>query len=125
VAALSKFIAKLGEKALPLYQIMKKIEKFEWTAEAHDAFDNLKKVLSTSPVLVTPHDRELMLLYITATSRVVNIVLIVERAEEGKVHGVKRSVYYLSEVLTPEKQRYPHYQKLAYAVWMTARKLRH
>ncbi|XP_071676938.1 uncharacterized protein [Lolium perenne] len=60
VAALSKFIAKLGEKALPFYQLMKKSEKFEWTTEAQDAFDNLKKVLSTSLVLVTPHDREPM-----------------------------------------------------------------
>jgi hypothetical protein len=35
VAALSRFIAKLGEKALPFYQLMKKSEKFEWTAEAY------------------------------------------------------------------------------------------
>jgi hypothetical protein len=32
VAALSRFIAKLGEKVLPFYQLMKKSEKFEWTA---------------------------------------------------------------------------------------------
>jgi hypothetical protein len=29
VAALSRFITKLGEKALPFYQLMKKSEKFE------------------------------------------------------------------------------------------------
>jgi hypothetical protein len=52
-------------------------------------------------------------------------MLIVEREEAGKVHGTQRPVYYLNEVLTPAKQRYPHYHKLAYAVWMTARKLRH
>jgi hypothetical protein len=34
VAALSRFIAKLGEKALPFYQLMKQSEKFEWTIEA-------------------------------------------------------------------------------------------
>jgi dsDNA-binding SOS-regulon protein len=104
---------------------MKKSEKFEWTAEAQDALDNLKKVLSTSPVLVTPKDKEPMLLYIAAIVQVVSTVLVVERAEEGKVHGVQRPVYYLSEVLTPAKQRYPHHQKLAYAVWRTTRKLRH
>jgi dsDNA-binding SOS-regulon protein len=81
VAALSRFIAKLGEKALPFYHLMKKSENFEWTSEAQDAFDNLKKVISTSPVLVTPHDREPMLLYIAATSQVVSTVLVVEREE--------------------------------------------
>jgi dsDNA-binding SOS-regulon protein len=96
VAALNRFIAKLGEKAPPFYQFMKKSEKFEWTAEAHNAFDNLKKVLPTSPVLVTPHDREPMLLYIATTSRVVSTVLIVDRAEAGKVHGIQRPLYYLS-----------------------------
>jgi hypothetical protein len=88
VAALRRFITKLGDKALPFYQLMKKSEKFEWTAEAQEAFDKLKKVLSTSPFLVTPHDKEPMLLYIDATSQVVSTVLIVERAEVGKAHGV-------------------------------------
>ncbi|XP_071683139.1 uncharacterized mitochondrial protein AtMg00860-like [Lolium perenne] len=102
VAALSRFISKLGEKALPFYQLMKKSEKFEWTAEAQDAFDNLKKVLSTSPVLVTRHDREPMILYIAATSRVVSTVRVVEREEAGKVHGMQRPVYYLSEYMEPK-----------------------
>jgi ribonuclease HI len=34
-------------------------------------------------------------------------------------------VYYLSEVLTLSKQNYPHYQKVAYGVYMAARKLKH
>jgi hypothetical protein len=43
---------------------------------------------STSPVLVTPREKEPMLLYIAATNQVVSSVLVVERAEEGKEHGV-------------------------------------
>jgi hypothetical protein len=77
------------------------------------------------PVLVTPHEKEPMLLYIAATNQVVSSALVVERAEEGKTHGVKRPVYYASEVLSPTKQRYPHYQKLAYAIYMTGKKLSH
>jgi hypothetical protein len=50
--------------------------------------------------------------------------LVVERSEEGKAHGVQRPVYFISEVLSPTKQRYPHYQKLAYSVFTTAWKLR-
>jgi hypothetical protein len=34
----------------------------------HAAFDDLKHRLSTSPVLVTPRDKEPMLLYIAATN---------------------------------------------------------
>jgi hypothetical protein len=125
VAALSRFIARLGEKALPFYALMKKLDdKFEWTEEEDTAFAQLKKVLSTPPVLVAPKEKEPLLLYIAATHQVVSTVLVVERSEEEKAHGVQRLVYFLSEVLSPTKQRYLHYQKLAYSVFTTARKLR-
>jgi hypothetical protein len=54
----------------------------------------------------------------------VSTVLVVKRSEEGKAHGVQRPVYFVSEVLSSTKQRYPHYQKLAYNVFTTAQKLR-
>jgi hypothetical protein len=121
VATLSRFVARLGEKALPFYALMKKLEdKFEWTEEADVAFAQLKKVLSTPPVLVAPNKKEPLLLYITARHQVVSTVLVVERSEEGKAHGVQRPVYFISKVLSPTKQRYPYYQKLAYSVFTTA-----
>src|SRR4051812_22005299 len=103
IAALRRFISRMGEKALPFYQLLRKADKFEWTPEANDTFESLKRILSTSPVLVTPKEREPLLLYIAATHQVVSTVLVVERPEEGKTHGVQRPIYYLSEVLTPTK----------------------
>jgi hypothetical protein len=89
---------------------MKKSDnKFEWTEEADTTFAPLKKVLSTPPVLVAPKEREPLLLYIAAAHQVLSTVLVVKRSEEGKAHGVQRPVYFLSEVLSPTKQRYPHY----------------
>jgi hypothetical protein len=34
LAALSRFISRLGEKGLPLYCLLKKHERFSWTSEA-------------------------------------------------------------------------------------------
>jgi hypothetical protein len=34
LAALSRFISRLGEKGLPLYRFLKKHERFSWTIEA-------------------------------------------------------------------------------------------
>jgi hypothetical protein len=90
VVALSRFIARLGKKALPFYALMKKSgNKFEWIEEADAVFVQLKKVFSTPPVLVAPKERESLLLYIVATHQVVSTVLVVERSEEGKAHGVQ------------------------------------
>ncbi|KAK1681998.1 hypothetical protein QYE76_042846 [Lolium multiflorum] len=57
------------------------------------------------------------------TNRVVSVVVVVEREEEGKT--VQRPVYYLSEVLSSSKQNYPHFQKMTYGVFMAATKLKH
>ena len=66
VAALSRFISRLGEKAGPLYRLLKKSDKFLWNKEADDAFEELKKTLSSAPVLAAPTDKEPMLLYVAA-----------------------------------------------------------
>jgi hypothetical protein len=123
MAAVSRFISRLGEKALPLYKLKKKSDDFIWTDKADAALKDLKRVLSTAPVLAGPEDQEPMLLYMTTTNKVVSIVIMVERKEEAQEYGVQRPVYYVSEALMECKQRYPHYQKLAYGVFLASRKL--
>jgi hypothetical protein len=54
LAAVSCFISKLGEKALPFYRLLQKTDNFTWIEEVQAVFDDLKRRLSTSPVLVTP-----------------------------------------------------------------------
>jgi hypothetical protein len=125
LALLNRFVSQLGEKAMLLYQLMKKTDHFVWSQRADDAFNNLKRSLSTAPILVAPAPREPMLLYITAIPRVISVVIVVERTKEGKELPVQRPVYYLSEVLTLSKQNYPHYQKVTYGVYRVARKLKH
>ncbi|KAK1694595.1 hypothetical protein QYE76_011292 [Lolium multiflorum] len=123
LASLSRFISRLGEKALPLYALMRKSDTFVWTPQADAAFKELKNMLATAPILASPLERGPMLLYIAATNRVASVVVVVERDEEGKT--VQRPVYYLSEVLSSSKQNYPHFQKMTYGVFMAATKLKH
>jgi hypothetical protein len=125
LAALSRFISRLGEKALPLYRLLKKSEHFSWTLEAEEALTKLKATLSNSPILLPPTPGEPLLLYVAATTQVVSAVLVVERAEEGHTLLVQRPIYFISEVLSETKVRYPQIQKLLYAIVLTRRKLRH
>src|SRR3954463_5722654 len=66
-----------------------------------------------------------MLLYISSNNRAVSVVVMVERMEADKEHPLQRPVYYVSEVLTSLKQRYPHWQKLVLGIFMASRKLKH
>jgi hypothetical protein len=122
---LSRFISRLGEKGLPLYQLLKKHEHFSWTVEAQEALDKLKATLAHAPILMPPQGGEPLYLYVAATTQVVSAVIVVERTEEGHALPVQRPLYYISEVLSETKARYPHIQKLLYAVVLARRKLWH
>jgi hypothetical protein len=79
MAALGCFIARSGEKALPFFKVMKRTRKFEWTPEADKAFAELKRYLTSLPIMVAPMFREPLLLYIAATPRTASAILIAER----------------------------------------------
>ena len=123
MAALSRFISRLGEKALPLYRLLGHTEHFEWTDAATAGLEEIKALLASNPVLTAPNTGEPMLLYIAATHQVVSVVLVVEQERDEHKFPLQKPVYYVSTVLTPCKSRYPHYYKIAYAVLMSSRKL--
>jgi hypothetical protein len=61
-AALSRFIARLGEHTLPLYKLMKKSDHFMQTPEAQESVDSLKNMFKSSLILTAPTPEEPMLL---------------------------------------------------------------
>nr|CAD39966.2 OSJNBa0072D08.5 [Oryza sativa Japonica Group] len=81
MAALSRFISRLGEKALPLFKLLKRSGPFTWTEEAERALTQLKAYLSSPPVLVAPEPNEPLLLYLAATPQVDG-----PRATAGRPH---------------------------------------
>jgi hypothetical protein len=83
LAALSRFISRLGEKGLPLYWLLKKHERFSWTVEAQEALDKMKVTLARAPILTLPQDGEPLYLYVAATTQVASTIIVVERTEEG------------------------------------------
>jgi hypothetical protein len=125
MAALNRFISKLGEWEFPFFKLLKHQEKFVWTPEADQALAQLKDFLSKPPVLTTLRKGEQLLLYLAATTHVVSTAIIVERQEDGHTYPVQRPVYFVSEVLSVSKTRYQPIQKLLYAVLIASRKLRH
>jgi hypothetical protein len=125
MAALNRFISKLGEQELPFFKLLKHQEKFVWTPEADQALAKLKDFLSKPPVLTAPRKGEQLLLYLAATNHVVSTAIIVKRQEDGHAYPVQQPVYFVSEVLSESKARYQPVQKLLYALLITSWKLRH
>jgi hypothetical protein len=82
LAALSYFISRLAERALPFFKLMRGSGLFTWIEEAEQAFQEMKQYLTSLPVLVTPNPGETLFLYLTATTEVISMVLVTERFEQ-------------------------------------------
>jgi hypothetical protein len=78
IATLSRFISRLDIRGLPFFKLLKKHDKFQWTQEAQEAFEDLKKYLTIPPTLVAPEPHKDLQLYILAISNVVSTTIIVE-----------------------------------------------
>ena len=71
------------------------------------------------PLLTVPNEGEELLLYLSIFPALVSVVLIKEK-DEGQ-----RPVYYINKVLLRAKNWYLRSKKLAYALIIMVRKLRH
>ena len=49
-----RFVEGFSKLALPLTQLMRKGEKFEWTDEREKSFEELKRMLVSTPILTLP-----------------------------------------------------------------------
>ena len=116
VAALNRFVSKATDKCLPFFRVLKK--SFEWTDECQKAFEDLKKYLSSLPLLSPSMPGEELYLYIAVSQAAVSAALV---RDEG---GSQRPVYFISRAFRGAEERYPRMEKLAFALVTTARKLK-
>ena len=98
IVALSRFVSKSTSKCLPFFRTLRK--SFEWTDECQKAFEDLKKYLSSPPLLSPSKPGEELYLYIAVSQAAVNAALV--REEEG----TQRLVYFVSRAFRRVEERY-------------------
>ena len=112
VVALNRFVSKATDRCLPFFRILRK--SFEWTDECQKAFEDLKKYLSSPPLLSPSRPGEELYLYIAVSQAAVSAVLV---KEEG---GSQRPIYFISRAFRGAEERYPRIEKLAFALMTVA-----
>jgi hypothetical protein len=88
MAALRRFISRLGVRRLPFFKLLKEQGKFQWTKESQWAFKKLKWYLISPSTLVAPEPHEVLQPYISTTSNVVSTTIIVERGQSDNNHKI-------------------------------------
>ena len=70
-----KFIRNFSLIALPLYKLLKKNVRFEWSEECQKSMDELKRRLTTAPVLTLSDDSSDYVIYSDASLKGMDCVL--------------------------------------------------
>src|SRR5215469_15178013 len=118
LVALGRFLPKSAAKALPFFKLLKKGQGFDWSNECEDAFQLIKQLLSQPLVLSRPQKGETLYVYLSINDEAIASVLIRED-ELGQY-----PIYFVSKVLHGAEVRYQRIEKLAFALVVTARRLR-
>ncbi|GJW00415.1 putative nucleotidyltransferase, ribonuclease H [Tanacetum coccineum] len=102
------FVKGFSRLALPLTQLMRKSEKFVWTDERQESFEELKRRLVSAPILTLPSGSGGFQIYSDASKKGLGCVLM----QHGKV------IAYASRQLKPYEVNYPtHDLELAAVVF--------
>lgn len=101
-----RFIKGYSKKVSPLTDLLKKSQKWEWTSECQDAFDKLKRAVSSAPVLGLPDFHKPFEVHTDASDRAIGGVLV----QEG------HPLAFESRKLKDAEQRYSTHEKEMVAV---------
>ena len=112
------FIPEFSLVAEPLYRVVGK-HNYKWTEEQQEAFDNLKVLLTSQPILALPRKDGDLILDTDASDTTIGAVL--SQIQEGK----ERVLCYGSFAMTREQRRYCTTRKELLAIVRFTRQYRH
>jgi hypothetical protein len=101
-----KFCSNFSIIAEPLTNLLRKKNKFFWTEQCQEAFEKLKAILKSTPVLAAPNFGQSFKLSVDASDVGVGAVLI----QEDK-NGVEHPVCYFSKKLNKHQRNYSTIEK--------------
>jgi hypothetical protein len=110
-----RFILNFSKISKPITELLKKGTKYAWSKECDEAFQTLKKLLTTSPVLAQPDIAKPFNIYCDASGTKLGCVLM----QEGRV------ISYSSRQLRCHEEHYPTHDLELAAVVMALRAWRH
>ena len=117
---LSSFLPNLCRLLIPIYDLQKKAKKFKWTEEAEKAFNEIKKLLISPPVLKAPTPNGLFRLKSDTSREGMGGTLLQKQGDEWVVigyHSKRHPKFKLPTTLYPNyiEHSYSHLVENLYA----------
>ena len=114
------FIPHFSAIATPLFSLTRKDVKFEWSGDCQQAFDQLKQLLTTAPVMILPDFEKEFLLETDASGLGLGAVL-AQKQDDRLV----RPIAFASPTLLPHEKNYRSTELEALAVVWAVKHYRH
>ena len=110
------FIPSFADICKPLHEITRDDVKFQWNSSCQTAFEELKKRLSTKPVLAFPRLGETFVVEVDASDDAVGG----ELSQRG-IDGIVRPIAYMSTLLKKSQKNWSPHTKEAFALVLSVR----
>uniref|UniRef100_A0A183CQC9 RNA-directed DNA polymerase n=1 Tax=Globodera pallida TaxID=36090 RepID=A0A183CQC9_GLOPA len=115
-----RFIPNFANVARPLYDLLKKDTKWNWTEKTQTSFEALKGYLTSAPLLIQPDTTEQFFVECDASDFATGTILS-QKNSEGKLCPVA----YLSKSLSPAERNYDIFDKELLAIIRAFKEWRH
>jgi hypothetical protein len=79
--------------------------------------------MASKLLVIVPNPKAPLLLYVAASDHAVSGVLVQKKEENTKI--IQQPIYYILEALSGAKLNYSEIEKIAYAILISSRKLKH
>lgn len=114
-----RFVPSFSIIAAPLFVLTRKGHQFEWRDEQANAFEELKKRLTSPPILGAPTPDGTFSVCVDASGEGLGVVV------EQNQNGIDRVIAYASRTLTPSERNYCTTRREILAVVFALKKFRH
>ena len=113
------FIKEFAAIARPLHKLTRKNVPFVWGADQQKAFNKLKELFTSAPILRNPDSNKPFIVETDASNFAVGAIL--SQEFDGQLHPIA----FLSSSLTKSQQNYPIYDKELLAIKVALEEWRH
>jgi hypothetical protein len=104
----------------PIHNLLKKDRSFSWIDDVKDAFEGIKKVISSATVLAKPNFEKEFTIYTNATEEAIYVVLM-----QNDDQGNEKPMAYMSQSLSDDEFKYSFIEKHAFSLVKDVEKFHH
>jgi hypothetical protein len=108
---LRRFVSNFAELVKYIIAMLRKGSEIKWTVESCDYFDQIKKALTESPILISPdYCKEFLVFSFTSFHILVAVLL------QKNIEGLEQPIAFFSRALRDVELKYDIMHKQAYAL---------